>query len=623
MSAKKQGQSETLIELRQLLLGDELEKLDGISERVEVPENFSSVVSDILPQAMLKSARQGDELSEAMIPTVEEIIRLSIKKDIGKFANALFPVIGPAIRKSISETIRQMMQSLNRTLEQSFSWQGLKWRIESMRTGIPISQIAMLHGLVYRVEQAFFIHRATGLLLHSIEQPDIHNQDADLVSSMLSAINDFVSDSFKVEANHSLGSIEVGDLSIWIERGPDSILAVAIRGEAPNSLRTQMQEILENLQTKFSDSLADFSGDVEAFGASETILADCMQAQYQDKQKRRSSRAKWLLALLLVVLFFLLGANKYRSMQQDEYVEILNNESGYVITEAKERDGILVVRGLRDPLAKTPQAMLERSSLVSDDVIHKFEPYQSLQADFVAKRVMAILDPPQTVSIEIVEQVLVVKGIASESWRSRLSSLAPLIGGIIGYDDSALTDNFVPAMLDIPDSVDARFEAGVLYLQGRAEQEWIADLTDHVANYDELQRVDTSALINATEEALIAEIDALEDEVIYFDVATSFNIDQMDGARITSLAQKIIDLSNKLDRSVLIFVKGYSDSVGSFEDNAFLSLDRADYVAQVIYLAGISPKYIEVKGLEAPVAVEANDTERRQNRRVNFQVTIE
>jgi outer membrane protein OmpA-like peptidoglycan-associated protein len=78
-----------------------------------------------------------------------------------------------------------------------------------------------------------------------------------------------------------------------------------------------------------------------------------------------------------------------------------------------------------------------------------------------------------------------------------------------------------------------------------------------------------------------------------------------------------------LGRSVVIFVKGYSDSVGNFEDNAFLSLDRADYVAQVIYLAGISPKYIKVKGLEAPVVVEANDTERRQNRRVNFQVIIE
>jgi hypothetical protein len=114
-----------------------------------------------------------------------------------------------------------MMQSLNRTLEQSFSWQGLKWRVESVRSGIPISQIALLQGLVYRVEQVFLIHRETGLLLNHVEQLDIQNQNADLVSSMLTAINDFVGDSFRVETNRNLGSIEIGDLSIWIEQGPD------------------------------------------------------------------------------------------------------------------------------------------------------------------------------------------------------------------------------------------------------------------------------------------------------------------------------------------------------------------------------------------------------------------
>ena len=679
MTAKKQGESEALAELRQLLLGDELEKLEVISERIEVPDNFSSVVGEALPQAMLKSAKQGGELSEAMIPTVEEIIRLSIKRDIGQFANALFPVIGPAIRKSISETIRQMMQSLNRTLEQSFSWQGMKWRIESIRSGIPISQIALLHGLVYRVEQAFFIHRATGLLLNSIEQPDIHNQDADLVSSMLSAINDFVGDSFKVEANHSLGSIEVGDLSIWVEQGPDSILAVAIRGEAPNSLRTQMQEILESLQMEFSDALADFTGDVEAFDSSETILEGCMQAQYKDKNQNRQTRAKWLIILGLVLFCGWLATQKYHSMKQDAYVESLSNEPGYVITAATERDGLLVIRGLKDPLAKSADALLALSGLQGDEVLHRFEPYHSLQPDFVEKRIKSILEPPPGVSIEVVDQVLLIKGSASESWRTRLSTVVPLIGGIVAYDDSALRNNFsaemldIPdsvqatfedgvlflqgraeqewiagldsqvakhqelkrvdisalrsnfaaEMLDIPDSVEASFEDGVLFLQGRAEQEWIAGLDSQVAKHEELKRVDISALINATEEKLIAEIDALEAEVIYFDVATSSTLDQMDGDRIVALISEIVDLSNRLGKNVLIFVKGYSDSVGSFEDNVLLSVDRADYVAQVIYLAGISPKYIEVQGLEAPVSDEANDAERRHNRRVNFRVIVE
>ncbi|MCK4707819.1 MAG: OmpA family protein, partial [Gammaproteobacteria bacterium] len=136
-------------ELRQLLLGPELKKLEQITDKLENPEQFSREIGDVLPQAMLKSAEHGEQLSEAMIPTVEEIVRLSIKRDINKFASALFPVIGPAIRKSIAETLRQMMQSPNQVLEHGLSWQGMKWRIESIRTGIPFAQIVMLNSLEF------------------------------------------------------------------------------------------------------------------------------------------------------------------------------------------------------------------------------------------------------------------------------------------------------------------------------------------------------------------------------------------------------------------------------------------------------------------------------------------
>ena len=181
-------------ELRQLLLGPELEKLEQLTERLENPDEFSREIGDVLPQAMIKSAEHGEQLSEAMIPTVEEIVRLSIKRDINKFANALFPVIGPAIRKSISESIRQMLQSLNQVLEHGLSWQGIKWRIESIRTGIPFAQIVLLNSLDFRVDQVFLIHRETGILLNHVEQEDALSQNADMVSSMLSAIGDFVGD---------------------------------------------------------------------------------------------------------------------------------------------------------------------------------------------------------------------------------------------------------------------------------------------------------------------------------------------------------------------------------------------------------------------------------------------
>ena len=124
MKSRDREDTSDFEELRRLLLGDELEKIEQLHTHVEIPDNFSSQVGEILPQAMLKSSEKGEALSEAMVPTVEEIVRISIKKDINRFADALFPVIGPAIRKAIRETIRQMLQSLNRALEQSLSCEG-------------------------------------------------------------------------------------------------------------------------------------------------------------------------------------------------------------------------------------------------------------------------------------------------------------------------------------------------------------------------------------------------------------------------------------------------------------------------------------------------------------------
>jgi hypothetical protein len=80
MSDNNYDDREALEELRHLIMGQDLDKLDQLSSQIEVPDNLSSVVANVLPEAMIKSAQQGNQLSEAMVPTVEEIVRLSIKK---------------------------------------------------------------------------------------------------------------------------------------------------------------------------------------------------------------------------------------------------------------------------------------------------------------------------------------------------------------------------------------------------------------------------------------------------------------------------------------------------------------------------------------------------------------
>ena len=51
-----------------------------------------------------------------------------------------------------------MMESLNRTVEHSFSWRALAWRWTALRTGKPFAEIVLLNTLEYRVEQVFLVH---------------------------------------------------------------------------------------------------------------------------------------------------------------------------------------------------------------------------------------------------------------------------------------------------------------------------------------------------------------------------------------------------------------------------------------------------------------------------------
>ena len=392
-------------ELRRLLLGPEQKQLDNVSHQIEEPEEFSKGVSNVLPQAVTRSIDNDDKLVEALAPSIERVFGFAIKRDINQFADALFPVIGPAIRKSIAETFRQMIQSLNKTVEQSFSRQGLLWRIESWRTGVPVAQIALLHGLVYRTEQIFLIHRHTGLLIQHLTQDDIINQNADVVSSMLTAITDFVGDSFDQEKTDTLNSIDVGGMSIWIEQGPEALIAVAMRGEAPVQYRDLMRQTLESIHQRFSNQLVEFDGDVDQFDESRELLAECMQHQYKQEQKKTSIviYIAWLLILGLLVWWVFTSI--HRSQLQDSLVEALKAEPGYVVTDVGDENGF-TVSGLRDSLSKPPSVFLQDSSIKLDKVDLQFDLFYSLDTEFVQQRAKKIIAPPANVLLQVEDNQL-------------------------------------------------------------------------------------------------------------------------------------------------------------------------------------------------------------------------
>src|ERR1700690_1994000 len=202
-------------ELRHLIVAPETEGLAAVEERLDNLEKRTCDVSEVVAEAIEMRRATGDQaLSDALAPTIQETLRESVRKDPHVLADALFPVMGPAIRKSITEALRAMLESFNQALEHSLSIRGLQWRLEALRTGKSFGEIVLMHSLLYRVEQVFLIHRKTGLVLGHVVAQSVSTQDPSMVAGMLSAIQQFVADSFDARSDETLDSLNVGGLEV-------------------------------------------------------------------------------------------------------------------------------------------------------------------------------------------------------------------------------------------------------------------------------------------------------------------------------------------------------------------------------------------------------------------------
>src|SRR5271163_551604 len=177
--------------------------------------------SDDQPLAELRAILLGPDRQawESMRQRLDNPSRRA--EDVARMlADALFPIFGKAIRKAIASELDGMLQSLSQTLEQKFSWRSVRWRWEAFRTGKSYAEIVLLRSLLYRVEQVFLIHRKTGLLLQHVAARTTETKDPEMVSGMLTAIQDFVHDSVSGTEGDNLETVRMGDIGVVLTYGP-------------------------------------------------------------------------------------------------------------------------------------------------------------------------------------------------------------------------------------------------------------------------------------------------------------------------------------------------------------------------------------------------------------------
>ena len=424
-----------LEQLRSLLVGREIETLSRLTGVVDDPERLAAAVGRILPTAIAQ-ATSDERMGHVLAPVMEKATESSIRSDPTTLVNILYPMIVPAIRKSIGETIDETFQWLNETLKYSLTWRGLRWRWEAWRTGRPFAEVVLKHTLVYQVEHVFLVHRHTGLLIAHVAAENAVSQDPQLVSSMLMAIQDFVRDSFSGAEHQGLDAVRLGELWLWSEPGPFAALVAVIRGDPPEGLHDTMRNILSRIHAERHHALESFDGDSAGLADVEARLRELVLGEHAPPSTGLGRAAVLGSLALLLIIAGTWAARWWQNEQLWEgYLDRLRAQPGIVITEAGKRDGKFVVSGLRDPLAVDPQAVLLEAGVNPGWVVETWVPYQALDPQSELKRLKASLDPPPSVTLAIEGNRVVAQGSAPRPWLDRAHAVAQMLpAGAPGFD---------------------------------------------------------------------------------------------------------------------------------------------------------------------------------------------
>jgi OOP family OmpA-OmpF porin len=556
--------------LRSLLVGPEQNRLEELATEIREHHVSAADLAEHLPEAIMLRGQRDRQIGRALAPTVETALRESIRKNPREIATAIFPILGPAIRKAMAETMAALVRSINSAVEHSLSPRGIKWRIESWRTGVPYAQVIIKHALIYRVEQAFLIHAETGLLLAHATAPGLKVPDADLISGMLTAIQDFVRDSFRPGEGATLRTFSVGEHTVQVEAGPQALLALVIRGEAPEAVLRRQQDTLETIHLQFANALVEFTGDASRFQSAHPLLEECLETVV-DTGRQRQGRYLWTrwaipVAIAAVALIILAARANARF---NRAVAVLKSEPGLVVIDARRGWRDWEISGLRDPQARAPEAVLAGVGLVPRALLGRWESYLSLDSAVVTARAREAWALPATTLLSLRSDTATISG-ELPLHSVRIIGQAGLPAGIHGVvlEDARIV---LPPYLD---SIRAALATDrMLFEPGESE------------------------------------------------VFGSGN------ARIRSAAARFRILDDSVTASsadLTLTLVGRTDPTGTDETNQALAQWRVDRVAAIFASAGVRTQRLRGEALATQRPLESPDpTERaRINRSVSFEIDV-
>ena len=531
--------------LRQLLLGAEQERLQRHAQRLDALEADERLLPEHLPEILDEARRRrGDErIAQALASPVAHSLGAAVRDNRQTIVDALFPIIGPAIRKAIAEALRDFAEGFNRALESSLTPRGLRWRVEAWRSGMPYAQVVLRHTLKFRLDHLFLIERESGLVLHRESAPERADLDAD-------AIGDFVRDSVAQEG--SLASATVGEHLLWVIEGPRMNLAAFLRGVPPPQLRTLLQQRLERLHADLADPTAVLqagAADAGAAFADQLELRELEHLAATTAEPERKPVKRWPVILALVLLTLVLVGWFVRDARWRTRVDALRSrvaaQPGLIVTGVTSHPWrSLELRGLRDPDSERPETLIDAQVLDPKLVRFAFQPMLSADPAIIKVRALRLLAPPEGVQLNVdAGGTLQLRGSAPQEWIHAARERAPWIAGVAAVDSGGL--------------VPATDEEAQAYLR----------LQELVPSIEAL-RVEFSRDTEVADSGTVAAL----------------------GARL----REALQLAQLAHKRVRVEIFGASDATGTEEFNRTLRIARATWLRDALFQDGVPAAVLQL-----------------------------
>lgn len=576
--------------LKSLLLLPERGDIAQLQARLDSVDQARAALPVDLPSLLEQAQRTGapGRLGKAIAGPVADALAEAVSHRRQSIVDALFPIIMPAIRKAIAESLRVLSTDINSLLESSFTPRGIRWRIESWRTGVPYAQIAIKGSLRYRVDHLLLIQRDTGLVLDRESAADLPDLDGDAIAGMLTAIGDFVRDSVAAEGGDSLTSATVGEYLLWVLEGPRAKLAAFIRGVPPESLKNELQTRLEGLHARFGDELALDPEQLVGLPEIKDALTpdDLRSSEPTPMSSSGSLRTVWiLLAVVLLIALSWLAISWRWQVRLDAAEARLRTWPGFHLTAMQSRTWRSVsVEGLLDPIASPPLPMLRDELFPDQNVMLNTRGYFSTDPEMAALRLRGLLAAPASVDIKIIDGVASLYGDASVVWRDGLRHELALLAGINRIDSSQLRADLAASVVDaigMPAGVTiTRGESGWL-LTGSSDSTWRKSLSGLLKRYPEFGVIDDSAFVVSEMESL----DRINARLLQMPVRFVAGTVMVAGgeAAIDEYRQHLDEarqLARKLGKRLIVDVHGLNDVPGTDGQNADVRQRRAEFLVE-------------------------------------------